>query len=193
VTMDGYYRNGELIDHKAKADEAVSVAREQGVEVEKVLVWRRHPGQYSSKTPMVEGRDFFVDELLKEYAGKMVEPLSMPAENASNRVRCRLRSLRRSRLSAALNNESPGGCETALTRRPRKSHAFGRGTRVDSLFGAVTRPCDPVGAENRVPSFMRRPRTRGRDRRVGHAGEPRLGRRRAKARPIRSSRGALIE
>ena len=33
VTMDGYYRNGELIDHKAKADEAVAVAREQGVEV----------------------------------------------------------------------------------------------------------------------------------------------------------------
>src|SRR5665213_2672321 len=80
VTMDGYYRNGELIDHKAKADEAIAAAREQGVEVEKVLVWRRHPGQYSSKTPMVEGRDFFVDELLKDYTGKMVEPVSMPAE-----------------------------------------------------------------------------------------------------------------
>jgi acetyl-CoA synthetase len=80
VTMDGYYRNGELIDHKAKADEAVATAREQGMEVEKVLVWRRHPGQYSSKTPMVEGRDFFVDELLKDYRGKMVEPVSMPAE-----------------------------------------------------------------------------------------------------------------
>ena len=80
VTMDGYYRNGELIDHKAKADEAVATAREQGMEVEKVLVWRRHPGQYSSKTPMVEGRDFFIDELLKDYMGKMVEPVSMPAE-----------------------------------------------------------------------------------------------------------------
>jgi acetyl-CoA synthetase len=34
VTMDGYYRNGELIDHKAKADEALARAREQGVEVE---------------------------------------------------------------------------------------------------------------------------------------------------------------
>jgi acetyl-CoA synthetase len=29
---------------------------------------------------MVEGRDFFVDELLKDYTGKMVEPVSMPAE-----------------------------------------------------------------------------------------------------------------
>ena len=26
VTMDGYYRNGELIDHKAKADQAVDDA-----------------------------------------------------------------------------------------------------------------------------------------------------------------------
>jgi acetyl-CoA synthetase len=80
VTMDGYYRNGELIDHKAKADEAVATAREQGVEVDKVLVWRRHPGQYASESPMVDGRDFFVDELLGDYRGKLVEPVSMPAE-----------------------------------------------------------------------------------------------------------------
>jgi acetyl-CoA synthetase len=80
VTMDGYYRNGELIDHKAKADEAVAAARERGVEVEKVLVWRRHAGQYSSQQPMVEGRDFFVDELLADYRGHTVAPESMPAE-----------------------------------------------------------------------------------------------------------------
>ena len=30
VTMDAYYRNGELIDHKAKADEAVAAARARG-------------------------------------------------------------------------------------------------------------------------------------------------------------------
>jgi acetyl-CoA synthetase len=80
VTMDAYYRNGELIDHKAKADEAVAAAREQGVEVEKVLVWRRHPGEYGSQSPMVEGRDFFVDELMADYRGRLVEPVSMPAE-----------------------------------------------------------------------------------------------------------------
>jgi acetyl-CoA synthetase len=80
VTMDGYYRNGELIDHKEKADQAVSVAKEQGVKVDKVLVWRRHPGQYASKSPMVPGRDFFVDELLADFHGKLVEPVSMPAE-----------------------------------------------------------------------------------------------------------------
>jgi acetyl-CoA synthetase len=80
VTMDGYYRNGELLDHKAKADEAVEAARREGVEVERVLVWRRHPGAYSSGTPMVEGRDVFVDEVLAHYRGREVEPESMPAE-----------------------------------------------------------------------------------------------------------------
>jgi acetyl-CoA synthetase len=80
ITMDGYYRSGTLTDHKVKADEAVAEARHQGQDVDKVLVWRRHPGQYASQTPMVEGRDFFVDELLPEHSGKTVDPASMPAE-----------------------------------------------------------------------------------------------------------------
>jgi acetyl-CoA synthetase len=80
VTMDGYYRNGELMDHKVKADEALERAREEGAEVEKVLVWRRHPGQYASESPMVEGRDFFVDEVMDNYRRQVVEPVSMPAE-----------------------------------------------------------------------------------------------------------------
>jgi acetyl-CoA synthetase len=80
VTIDGYYRNGELIDHKAKADEAVEAARREGVEVEKVLVFRRHAGSYSSNTPMVPGRDFFVDELMPEFRDALVDPVSMPAE-----------------------------------------------------------------------------------------------------------------
>ncbi|TDO35147.1 acetyl-CoA synthetase [Kribbella sp. VKM Ac-2527] len=80
VTMDGYHRNGELVDHKVKADEAVETARELGHEVDKVLVWRRNPGSYASQSPMVEGRDVFVDELLPDYRGTVVEPVSMPAE-----------------------------------------------------------------------------------------------------------------
>src|SRR6202023_3241399 len=80
VTMDGYYRSGDLLDHKVKADEAVEAARKEGQEVDKVLVFRRYSGQYSAKTPMVEGRDFSVDELLAERKGAMVEPVSMPAE-----------------------------------------------------------------------------------------------------------------
>ena len=80
VTIDGYYRDGKLLDHKAKADEAIAVAKEEGVEIEKVLVWRRHPGQYLSKSPMVEGRDYFVDEVIGDYLRKVVPPVSMPAE-----------------------------------------------------------------------------------------------------------------
>ena len=37
--------------------------------MDKVLVWQRYSGQYASETPMVEGRDYFMDELLKNYAG----------------------------------------------------------------------------------------------------------------------------
>jgi acetyl-CoA synthetase len=80
ITMDGYYRAGDLIDHKVKADEALEEAARQGQEVDKVLVWRRHAGQYASSTPMAPGRDFFVDEALGQYAGSVVEPVSMPAE-----------------------------------------------------------------------------------------------------------------
>jgi len=80
ITMDGYYRAGQMTDHKVKADEALATAAKEGQEVDKVLVWRRRPGQYQSQTPMVEGRDFFVDEVLPRYAGQAVEPVSMPAE-----------------------------------------------------------------------------------------------------------------
>src|SRR5262249_48354761 len=44
ITSDGYYRNGELIDHKIKADEAVEAAAQQGADVDKELIWRPHPG-----------------------------------------------------------------------------------------------------------------------------------------------------
>jgi len=81
VTIDAYYRNGKLADHKVKADEAIAEARKEGVEVEKVLVWRRRAGEYHSSSEMAQGRDFFVDELLERYRGQEVEPVSMPAED----------------------------------------------------------------------------------------------------------------
>ncbi len=80
ITMDAYYRSGSLLEHKDKADEAVRVADEEGHAVEKVLVWQRYPGKYSSKTPLVEGRDFIVNDLLKNYRGQRVDPVPMPAE-----------------------------------------------------------------------------------------------------------------
>jgi acetyl-CoA synthetase len=46
-----------------------------------VLVWRRIPGEYHSESPMVDGRDVFVDDLLEQYRGQQVEPVSMQAED----------------------------------------------------------------------------------------------------------------
>ena len=80
ITMDGYYRNGKLIDHKVNADIALKIASEEGQIVDKVLVWRRHLGQNASASPMVKGRDFFVDEVLQNFAGELVDPISMDSE-----------------------------------------------------------------------------------------------------------------
>ncbi len=81
ITMDAYYRGGKLLDHKKKADPTVEEAQKAGAGLEKVLVWRRHAGRYSSETPMVENRDFFVDEILANYRRKEVPPEMMDAND----------------------------------------------------------------------------------------------------------------
>jgi len=80
IYADGYYRSGKPIDHKSSADLAVEVAAQEGQKVDKVLVWRRHRGQYLSQKPMVAGRDYFMDDVLKDYARRKVEPVSMDSE-----------------------------------------------------------------------------------------------------------------
>ncbi|MEW6690560.1 MAG: AMP-binding protein, partial [Pseudomonadota bacterium] len=80
ITMDAYHRAGKLLDHKEKADIAVAEAAKDGHRIDKVLVWQRYPGKYSSPTRLVEGRDFVVNELLAKYRGQRVEPEKLPAE-----------------------------------------------------------------------------------------------------------------
>jgi acetyl-CoA synthetase len=80
ITMDGYYRSGKLIDHKANADIAVVVAERNGQKIDKVLVWRRLREQDATSTPMVSGRDYDLREIMKGFAGRKVDPVSMPAE-----------------------------------------------------------------------------------------------------------------
>ena len=80
ITMDSYYRGGKLLDHKQKADIAAEQAEKMGQKLDKILVWQRYPGKYSAATPMVEGRDYFVNDLLKNYYGKRIDPVPMPAE-----------------------------------------------------------------------------------------------------------------
>jgi acetyl-CoA synthetase len=80
ITMDAYYRAGKLLEHKEKADIAVADAAKEGHKVDKVLIWQRYPGKYSSPVKPVEGRDFIVNDVLKEFRGKRVAPVEMPAE-----------------------------------------------------------------------------------------------------------------
>jgi len=80
ITMDAYYRGGKLLNHKEKADIAVDEAKYEGQKVDKVLIWQRYPGKYSSETPLAENRDYIVNDLLKKYYGKRIEPVKMPAE-----------------------------------------------------------------------------------------------------------------
>ena len=81
ITTDAYYRSGTLLDHKQNADVAVDLAEKDGQKVDKVLVWQRYPGKASSPTPMVEGRDYFVNDVLKDYYGERVDPVPMAAED----------------------------------------------------------------------------------------------------------------
>ncbi|MCG8632743.1 MAG: acetate--CoA ligase [Desulfobacterales bacterium] len=81
ITMDAYYRAGNLLNHKVNADEAVKLSAEQGQVVDTVLVWQRYPGKYSSDTPMVDNRDIFVNDNLKNHYGARIEPEQMLSED----------------------------------------------------------------------------------------------------------------
>jgi acetyl-CoA synthetase len=80
IYADGYYRNGKVVDHKASADAAVEAAEKEGHKVEKVLVWRRHHGRALSARPMVPGRDYYMDDVLREFQRARVDPVPMDAE-----------------------------------------------------------------------------------------------------------------
>jgi acetyl-CoA synthetase len=80
VYVDGYYRNGKWVDHKGNADIAVETAKKEGQAIDKVLVWKRFHHKYNSETPMILERDYFVDEVLKDYRNRTVEPVSLDAE-----------------------------------------------------------------------------------------------------------------
>jgi len=80
ITMDAYYRNGKLLNHKKVDDEAVAISKSKGQVVDKLLVWQRYPGKMSTPEPIIEGRDYIVNDVLKEFYGARVKPESMKAE-----------------------------------------------------------------------------------------------------------------
>ena len=81
ITMDAYYRAGNLLNHKAVDDEAIKLAKDGGQVVDTLLVWQRYPGKMSSDSPLVEGRDVVVNTELKKYYGARVEPEEMLSED----------------------------------------------------------------------------------------------------------------
>ncbi|MCE4599029.1 MAG: acetate--CoA ligase [Desulfurococcales archaeon] len=62
ITADGFYRRGRVIELKKAADEAVKLAEDRGVRVEKVVVVRRAGVDVN----MVEGRDYWYHDLVNE-------------------------------------------------------------------------------------------------------------------------------
>ncbi|MFW6385101.1 MAG: acetate--CoA ligase [Halodesulfurarchaeum sp.] len=78
VTIDGYYRRGEFLNHKQKADRALELAE---TDVETVLLFQRdedlHPEvEIGSDDPYV-----LVDEVRERHRGAEVEPVSRAAED----------------------------------------------------------------------------------------------------------------
>ena len=62
VTADGFPRRGRIINLKRNADEAVALAAQEGVKVERVVVVRRA----GVDLPWTEGRDVWYHDLLRE-------------------------------------------------------------------------------------------------------------------------------
>jgi acetyl-CoA synthetase len=81
ITIDGYHRNGNFIDHKENADIAADLAAKDGQTVDKVLIWQRYPGKLSTPTPMKNDRDFVINDEVKKFRGRLLDPVPMPAED----------------------------------------------------------------------------------------------------------------
>src|SRR6202050_4680399 len=80
IYADGYHRNGKWVDHKASADVAVETAAKEGQQIDKVLIWKRYPRHFRSESPMIMGRDYFIEDILHDYHNHIVEPVSLDAE-----------------------------------------------------------------------------------------------------------------
>ncbi|MFB6311872.1 MAG: acetate--CoA ligase [Salinirussus sp.] len=78
VTCDGYYRRGDLLDHKEKCDKALELADST---VETVLLWTRHDEPADTVDISADDPYVLVDDLLAEHERARVEPVSRAAED----------------------------------------------------------------------------------------------------------------
>ena len=78
VTVDGYYRRGDFLNHKEKADTALDEADH---DVDTLLVWERHEGELHPDVELEDGRDVIVSELLDGNERARVDPVTRNAED----------------------------------------------------------------------------------------------------------------
>ncbi|PSQ03965.1 acetate--CoA ligase [Halobacteriales archaeon QS_4_69_31] len=78
VTVDGYYRRGEFLNHKQKCDEALEHA---DTDVETVLLWTRHDDLHPEVEVTEDDPYVLVDDLLAENERARVDPVSRDAED----------------------------------------------------------------------------------------------------------------
>ena len=68
--MDGYYRGGKMLDHKASAEIAIETSRaRKDTRLRRCWCGGGRPGKSATSSPFVKGRDFWVDEILPKYRG----------------------------------------------------------------------------------------------------------------------------
>ncbi|MFB6082245.1 MAG: acetate--CoA ligase [Halanaeroarchaeum sp.] len=78
VTIDGYYRRGEFLNHKEKADKALELAE---TDPETVLLFTREDELHEDVAISSDDPYVLVDEVLEEKKGATVEPVARDAED----------------------------------------------------------------------------------------------------------------
>jgi len=78
VTVDGYYRRGEFLNHKEKCDRALELAE---TDVDTVLLWTRRDELHPDVELTGEDPYVLVDDLLAEHERARVDPVSRDAED----------------------------------------------------------------------------------------------------------------
>ncbi|MFB6151871.1 MAG: AMP-binding protein, partial [Haloarculaceae archaeon] len=78
VTVDGYYRRGEFLDHKEKCDEALEAAE---TDVDTVLLWTREDELHPDVEVTEDDPYVLVDDLVARNERARVDPVSRDAED----------------------------------------------------------------------------------------------------------------
>ena len=81
ITMDGYYRGGNSSITKRKQTSRSTKREKEGIRLEKVLVWQRHPGKIFEQDADGRGPRFRRERGVADFQRRRVDPVQMPAED----------------------------------------------------------------------------------------------------------------